>query len=74
MALAQPGDVAGDPVAAGLDAAMVGIGGLMGGPACGGAIFEPSGALLDEEIGDITTKGRLVVPGLRRGRLLSARR
>jgi hypothetical protein len=80
MALAQPADVAGDlraketspDVAARLDAAMVGIGGLMGGPACRGAILEPSGALFDKQIGDITTQARLVVPGLRRGRLLSA--
>jgi hypothetical protein len=61
MALAQPGDVAGDPVAAKLDAAMIGIGRLMGGPASRGAIFEAGGALLAEEIGDVAMKSRLVV-------------
>jgi len=74
MALLQPANVAGDPVAADLDAAMIGIGCLMGGPAPRGAILEAGGALLDQEISDIAIEGRLVFPGLRRGRLLSARR
>jgi hypothetical protein len=72
VALLHPGDITDDPVAAGLDAAMIGIAGLMRGPACQGAIPETGGALLDEEIGDIAIEGRLVLPGLRRGRLLSA--
>jgi hypothetical protein len=70
MALAQPGDVADDPVAADLEATMptaqgrgsaIGIGRLMGGPASRGAILEAGGALLAEEIGDVAMQRRLVV-------------
>ena len=80
MALAQPADVTGNlraketspDVAAGFDAAMIGIGRLMRSRAARGAILEAGGALFGEEIGDIAIQGRLVLPGLRRGRLLSA--